>query len=447
MNENLNEMYADEKSISIMDLLLYVLRQWKKMVIAAVVLTLIVVLAGILKSYKVYQSLKNHPQNALVELTEEELQDYNDKLLSMTVYEDSIKAYQTYIDESILCKLDPNGFYKGTLNYVIQLESEEEYVSAKAICESEILGTESFEQVAKALGEDASVSKIDEVIGLTTERVASENKILMSVRITAMYDTEEGCQTMLDSLSKRMEAVDLSVISSTAGSVQKLSEKIILTSDSSLIGKKQDVLNAKNTAVVNLANVKNSFTENQKRYQEWLELEETEASEPEFVLPIPWKYAIVAALAGAVVVAGFYTCVYLFDGRIHSKEELESYMRVPVFDLAGDSGKGNTPEMLAMLLAGHLGTLGLKKVYLSGSLSGQQSQVMNTLKALLENQEICAEVGESILSDAASLQQAADCGCIVFLEKCFESKEKNVIEEISKAQFCGIKVLGVIVEK
>ena len=54
-------------------------------------------------------------------------------------------------------------------------------MSAKAICESEILGTESFEQVAKALGEDASVSKIDEVIEVTTERVVSENKVLMRV--------------------------------------------------------------------------------------------------------------------------------------------------------------------------------------------------------------------------------------------------------------------------
>lgn len=255
---------------------------------------------------------------------------------------------------------------------------------------------------------------------------------------------------MLDSLAKVVEKVDFSVIRSTLGSAEKLSEKIILTSDSTLIDKKQEILYAKNNAAVNLENVKNSFTENQKRYQEWLELEETEeteASEPEFVLSIPWKYMIVAAMAGAIGVAGFYVCVYLFDGRIHSKEELESCMRVPVFDMAGDGGKGNTPEMLAMLLAGHLGTLGLKKVYLSGSLGGHQIQVMNTLKGLLENKGILAEFGESILSDAVSLQQAADCGCIVFVEKCFESKEKSLTEEISKAMFCGINVLGVILEK
>ena len=115
--------------------------------------------------------------------------------------------------------------------------------------------------------------------------------------------------------------------------------------------------------------------------------------------------------------------------------------------MVSDGGKGNTPEMLAVLLAGHLSALGLKKVYLSGSLGNGQAQVMSTLKGLLEAKGFSAEVGDSIVTDAASLQQATDCGCMVFVEKCNESMEKDLQEELSEAMFCGIRVLGVILEK
>ena len=158
------------------------------------------------------------------------------------------------------------------------------------------------------------------------------------------------------------------------------------------------------------------------------------------------KIVIVAAVAGAIATAVICAIVYLFNGRIHNKEELGSYMRLPIFDMASDRKKGNTPEMLAVLLAGHLNAHGLEKVYLSGSLGRQQVQLLNTLKELVEKKGFTAEVGKSILTDAGSLQKAADCGCMVFVEKCHESKDKDLREEISKAMFCGIRVLGVILE-
>lgn len=447
MNETWNNEYEDEKSISLLDLVFYVLRQWKKIVVVAVIASMVMVAAGALKSYRLYQTMKNTPETAPVEITEEEIQDLSDKLQAITVYEDSVKAYQTYLDESMSCKLDPNGFYEGTLNYMVSLESDEEFVSAKTIFETEILDAESFEQIAKALGKDAVVSKISEVIGMSTEKMAAEDAVIMRVRITARHNTEKGCQKMLDVLSKVVEAVDLSGVRSTVEPMEKLSERILFTSDASLIDVKQNVLYAKNNAINNLNNTKSSITENQKQYQAWLEAEEEETPEMKFELSVNWKYVIVAAFMGAFCVAGLYGVIYLFSGRIHNKEELESYLRVPVFEMTQDEDQGNTPEMLAVLLAGHLTSLGLKSVYLSGSLGSMQAQVMNTLKELLENRGFSAEVGESIVTDAASLQHATDCGCMVLVEKCYESMEKDLQEEFSKAMFCGIRVLSVILEK
>ncbi len=447
MNETWNNEYEDEKSISLLDLVFYVLRQWKKMVVVAVIAAIVMVAAGALKSYKLYETIKNAPETVPVEITEAEIQDLNDKLQSIAVYEDNLKAYQTYLDESIMCKLDPNGFYEGSLNYAVPLQSDEEVVSAQTICEAEILNSESYEKVAKALREDAAVSKIGEVIELTAEKAVSGNEILMRVKVTARYDTEKGCQKMLDALSEVVEGVNLIAIREDVEPLEKLSERILFTSDASLMDKKQEILNSKNSAVSNLTNLKNSITENQKQYQAWLEAEEEETPEVKFELSVNWKYVILAEFVGAFCVAGLYGVIYLFSGRIHNKEELESYLRVPVFEMTQNADQGNTPEMLAVLLAGHLTSMGLKKVYLSGSLGSMQAQVMNTLKELLEDKGFSAEVGESIVTDAASLQHATDCGYMVLVEKCYESMEKELQEELSKAMFCGIRVLGVILEK
>ena len=71
---------------------------------------------------------------------------------------------------------------------------------------------------------------------------------------------------------------------------------------------------------------------------------------------------------------------------------------------------------------------------------------MNNIKALLSKRNVEVVIGKSILKDTKTLQQAVDCGNIVFVEKCEVSLEKNIRSEISKACTCGINILGIILE-
>ena len=65
---------------------------------------------------------------------------------------------------------------------------------------------------------------------------------------------------------------------------------------------------------------------------------------------------------------------------------------------------------------------------------------------LLKEKNVDVKCGNSILTDRDSMQKAIDCGYVVFLEKRGESLEKDVREELIKADFCGLKVLGIILE-
>lgn len=450
MNENYNYIYNDEKSINLVDACLYMLKRWKLMVVAGIVAALIMAAYSGFSSYKAYQMMQNAPEKPAVELTEAELQDFETKMQSIKVYEDNIKAYQTYLDQSIKCKLDPNGFYEGSVNYVITLASDEEVMSAKTICEAEILNAEVYEELAKVLGEDAADSKIGEVIFLSTEKASAGNELLMRLKVTARYFTEDGCQKMLNVLSKTVENVNLVAIRDDVDAFEKLSERILFTSDSSLIDAKQGLLNSKNNANKSLTDTKNSLSENQKKYQNWIEtkdsVENTSTEIRKFELEINWIYVFAAAIAGAVCVAGVRGFGYLFGGRIRSKDELESYLRVPVLGLG--SGKNfNTPEMIAMMLSGYASANDINNLYLTSSLDEKMEKTAKLLEKLLKEKDVHVQYGESILKDAGAMGQAISCGNVVFLEKCNETLDKNVTDEMTKAAFCGVKVLAVIVEK
>lgn len=449
MNETYNHIYEEEKTISLVDLCFYILKRWRIMVIVALLAALIMVGYSGLTSYRNYQATKNAPDMPPVELTDSEISGLQTKLQSIKVYEDNVNAYQTYLEQSIKCKLDPNGFYEGSVNYVITLESDEEIMSAKTICEAEILNAEVYETLAEVLKEDAAASKVGEVVSLSTEKAASGNELLMRLKVTARYYTEKGCQKMLTVLSEAIESVSLVAIRDDVGEFEKISERILFTSDASLIDAKQGILNSKTSANKNLTDLKNSITENQKKYQAWLESsaeEETVKEEAKFKLSVNWKYVIIAAVAGAICVAGFYGVIYLFNGRIHTKEELESYLKVPVLSL-GKGKNDNTPEMIATMLSGYIVAQDIKSLYLTGSLGEKQAETMKELEGLLQKKGVKIHCGNSILTDASALQQAIDSGCVVFLEKCNETLEKKVVDEIEKAAFCGVKVLGMILEK
>jgi hypothetical protein len=86
-------------------------------------------------------------------------------------------------------------------------------------------------------------------------------------------------------------------------------------------------------------------------------------------------------------------------------------------------------------------------MYITGSFSKEDSELVQILKGLLAKDGVDVIAGNSILQDAKALQDASECGTVVFVEKCNVSKEKDIKEELDKAVSCGIKVLGIVLEK
>ena len=429
MNENKNLIYDDEKIISPIHLCTYIMGKWKLMIITAVVLAILGGALSYIKSGKAPEQSESILSLEEVEasfVTEEEFSAAQNKIAKIKEYKQNIEERDYYLENSVKIKLDPNRFYEGTVTYVVSGSEEKDVLKAVTLLKSEILSEESFEKMAEELDEAKDPALLKEVVTEKTEYYETVAEVLVKVR----YYEKEKCEKMLEVLKKDLPNVELT------------DAQVKTSSDYALISLNSDMLNARNAAYDAIITIENGMSDKEKTYYELLEnsdvvQEPVEAAKPS----VDIKMAILAAFLGAFCVAGVYGLIYLFSGYVHTKEELQSWVAMPILEV------GDNLEMLAAMLAGIAGEYNEKSLYLTSSLGAPNIELMENVKKMLKAKGIEAIVGQRVLDNPAALEDAMKCGAVVFAEMCNQSKEKDIREEIVKVNSCGVRVLGAILEK
>lgn len=429
MNENKNLIYDDEKTISLVHLCMYIMGKWKLMIIAAIVLAILSGGLSYIKSSKIPEQsgkvLSLEEAEASFS-TEDEFTAVQNKIAKIDEYEQNVEERDYYIENSVKIRLNPNGFYEGTVTYVVSAADEKDILKAVTLLKSELLSEESFEKMAEELTEAKDPALLKEVVTEKTEYYETGAEVIIKAR---HYEKEE-CEKMLEVLKKDLPDVEL------------IDAQVKTSSDYALISFSSDMLNARNTAYDAIKTIENGMSDKEKIYYELIEnpnavQEPVEAAKPS----VDIKMAILAAVLGVFCVAGVYGVIYLFSGYVHTKEELQSWVDIPVLET------GDNLEMLAAMLAGIAGEYNEKSLYLTSSLGSPNTELMENVKKMLQTKGIEAVVGQRVLDNPAALEDAMKCGAVVFTEMCNQSKEKDIREEIVKANSCGVRVLGVILEK
>lgn len=415
-------MFNNEKEISLIDLCLYILKKWKLMAIAAV--TLAIVASGVtyLQSSKAYKTGMNAATEgpAPVEFTEQEEEAFQLKLESIEAYENMIADYEYYLANSIKANMNANKFYCGNLQYDFAVDSNEELTAVLALCESQVFSEEKYEELAGLLDSETDATLVKEVV------IAEASEMTKYV-ITVKHFDEKDCETMLHFYEEQMNKI---------AEAEKVSGIVRTSSDSSLMNVRNDMIKAKTDASNTLKTLLSGLTEKEKAQYILLqgEMKETTA---EISVPAPGvdvKIAVLAACAGVFCVAAFFGCIYLFDGRVHSKKEMESWLNLPIIETA----KGD--QMASVLLSGIASQSESKRVYVADEADAE-------LKTMLADKGVEVIFGGDILKETEALQQMTACDSCVLVEKCFVSKENEIKEKIEKATACGVKVLAIVLEK
>lgn len=429
VNENKNLIYEDEKTISLIDLCIYLLCKWKLMVIVAVVLAVIAGGVTYVSSSKAAEDSVKALSLEKIEAsfaTEDALIAAQNKIAKIEEYKQNVEEIDYYLKNSVKIKLNPNRFYEGIASYVVSAGSEKEILETVAILKNAIFSEDTFEKMAEDLTETKDIALLKEVVGIETEYLTTGAEVVVKV----CHYAQEECQKMLD------------ILPETLANVKLIDAQVKTKSDYTLMNFSGDMLNARNTAYDTMKSLENGMSELEITYYEMLKNpNEVKESVQKSEASVDLKTVIIAAFLGAFCVAGFYGVFYLFSGYVHTKEELESWVDMPVLDAEENL------EMNATILAGIAAENNVSKLYLTSSLEEANEALMNNLQVVLIAKNIEVVVGESVLNNPTALQEAANCGAMTLIEKRNKSKEKDIREEIVKANACGVRVLATILEK
>lgn len=454
------------KEISLLDMCFYILSKWKIMIAAALLGAVVVGTVSYLNSYKQYkdaQSVVKTENAPTIDLTEDEIQALEAKIAVINEYEQDIAEYDYYLENSIRAKLNPNKFYRGSVNYYF--EGGEENAKAKVFCEEEILKESNYEELALRLTEETDAALIKEVVSFKQNDENGRFSIVVE-----HYDKNE-CSIMLDFFEEKMKsAEEMLEAQGISADIQKVSSDIKTVNDYELVELSTNINNKRAAAYDNVSALEAKMTDVQKAYymRNYGENGEkvTDTTETAAKPGVNIKLTAVGVIMGLFFVICIFGVRYLFSDRVHTKEEMESWLSLPVYEYEVESNKkvnfidstlnsvrksmmaksAETPEMIAQMIAIAAKQTNEKKIYFTGRTECVNSEVIKKIMTEMAAEDFEVMIGSSLLGNVEALKMAEEYGCMVLVEKCNVSQEKNIRQEIVKANTCGIKVLGVILE-
>ena len=337
MNEINNLIYDDEKTISLVHLCTYIMGKWKLMIIAAVVLAILGGGLSYIKNSRVPEksgSVLSLEEAEASFATKEEFAVAQNKIAKIEEYKQNVEERDYYLENSVKIKLNPNGFYEGTVTYAVSGADEQDVLKNVAFLKGSLLSEENFVKMAEALNDTKDTALLKEVVEEETEYLTNGAEVV----IKAFHYEKEECEKMLEYLKKDIPNVEL------------VGEQISTKLDNALIGFSTDMVNVKNNMYDSMKSIENGMSALEKTYYEMLENPDVIKEPVAVVEPsIDLKLVIIAAVAGVFCVAGLDGVFYLFSGLVHTKEELESWIAVPVVNMESEV------EMNATMLAGIVG--------------------------------------------------------------------------------------------
>lgn len=457
----MNEM----RSLNVVDLIMSLLKRWKIIVSGMLVVGII---AG---GFSYLQNKKSITEEAIiqtdVEFTADEQKLFDRKLEALYKYQGYYDMYDRYLKDSIKMNLDPDKFYEGTVTYLLSADTQTDLLKLVDVYEQAVKSDKFYSNVKSSLGIETEDVYIQEIITIKFKEYEENAGVLT---VSAVHYNEEDCDKIVDTIVKEVSTVQPSV-----GTCQQLSSAVNEQSDMALATEKESIFNMKWYNYDQVKSTKDSFTAKETEYFEEQfsddvttgikEIEEVVVQQP----AVSGVYIILGMFVGAVLVVGFLTLKYLFTERIHSKDDFNGVGNVPVILVADEkSEKKNFVDKYINILEKKVGNISteslellmypiiksakqenISEICLSSSLfkNGIQSELAGQIETLFKNSGIKLIIVDSILDSLEGLQQAMECGYIIFDEKCERSIHREIQKEVEKAQQCNMEILGIVIEK
>lgn len=462
---------SEEREIHLTDLLWKILFSWRFILICGVIFAIL--LSG-WKYWKDCQNasvIKNQP--SLEELEKSLTEEESEGILKAQAIQSLITSQKKYRAESVWMNLDAYAIdevilqYYVDTDYVVNLDEEiqKDYGEELVWAYTAYVEQNSIQSLLKSrldwnmdgayIGELLSVKPADESNQFTLVVTGANPDQAAELADQAATLLEEYQSMLADKIgSHKLTLLDRSatVVNDTAlAEIQSAFDEKITAQQTKL-----DTLTA-------------AFSAAQLRVYQG---EAEEAEKAEIIAAAPGfsvKYLFLGAFVGIFLSCVWLALCFIMNGRVKTVQDLQEYYSLSIFGsistesqkkrfLAGidrwlaslrRKGKWTGEERQEMLLTNL--ELACKRenveklfVITSLQLSQNDSKLLETLRQKLEKQGTQMIIGKNVLHNAASLEQMAEIGQVVLVEKAEVSSYAEIEQELRLCAQHGIHVLGAI---
>ena len=365
MNENYNYSYEDEAEINLIDLMFYLLKQWKTLIVA--------VLIGAMIGGAIYVVKKSSADKAAA-ARETEMEDVKTGVEDDETVEELKERYQItedvesnmelayqyrqlyrkqleYNQNSPIMMINPSAVYSGELEYYVSAEYDTGMVALlyqNILSESGIL-----EELKDAADLPYKEQYIRELISCSVSR-ENDSSVNINSDVQNIYRTavitfavnapsEAECEQMLQVIRDKVSEIDQQCLNTYEDySMTPINDSINLVASSDYLSRQKSNTDQLNTYRNTMTNLENAFTEDEKAYynrvyfsKDYEMEEETEAAtdtataiEPESVSLVKWL--VIGIFLMCVVWGGCYLVKYLLDKNIKTPDEMRSRYGLPL---------------------------------------------------------------------------------------------------------------------
>lgn len=470
MNENNSSWKkTDEVEINLIDLLKKLCRQWKAVVVCAIVF------AALIGGYKTMSNRRasnvtDQVKTAQASLTADEKQ----RVKAALELSDGIEGQEAYLSDSILMNVDSSKRDKATLLYSVENAAKKDKQKIVESYLNYILSDDIVEQIQssdkKTWNMDASY--LAELI-FAWQKTESTNQIVIS-------EVEENAMIVVEltgkdaDMAKKLADAVQGIIQKYQPIVQKVAGKHKLTllsavqsvkSDNDLATRQNDKRSQLSTALYNLKTITDSFTEQQKlAYNDKLAESGRQVQEQTNVSGgISIKWIAVGFIGGIAVYCCLFACWYLLRDTVKSLDEVKEHYTFPVFGgitlKKGSKGNGeglsgkekDTYERERAQLLNRIRlackTQKIDKICLATdfSFSEQDKNFLTIAQKQLKEWGLNVILGENAAGNVAVWDEMTEVGVVLVVCKIDTTTHKAIDEEMSFYQENNLQVLGAAV--
>ncbi len=435
----------DEQTIFVKDLLFSALYQWRKIVIAALVLGLIGGALGFMRA-------KGATAPAMPEAQyQEALESYEAELEALTLRADMIQQQKEnlllYIKDSPLMNTDPLSVHCATA--ILSVQTDYQILPGMTYQNPDPTAA-ILAAYADFLNSSDAVTAAAEAAGTTAEylgelvAVTNRGADVRSLKITVKGTSAESVEAALDAMLQAAEAASAQIAQTYGAHTMELdSQASVVKTDTNIRTIQQEALERLASLEAQSTDVQNAMGALSAPYGGG-----TPFSKKTVVL-----FAVLGAFLGAFAVAGIAVCGHIASNKLYSIRTLKIRTGIQVLGAFPAKERKCFLDRLLRKLDGRITDPGHMDAvvanvrnYCTGSVlvAGTCPAFNETIAQALTKAGVQAQGQGSLLTDAQTLAALPQCDCVLLVEVCGKSAYTAVAEAMERVADQKKPLLGCV---